>query len=345
MENENKYKEALERAWDLYSGPTANVVTRAYLEQVFPELRDKKMVNRIRLCLDECVHSDVIRDYERDETMSYLEKRLNPANSVGLENKKEAPVSVNIDHFKSFMLQYLQDATNRKDDSEIEYVTNRWAEKLLNLVGSQEDRKPVLYEDEYQKMLSDSYKCGKDEVISNPEKYGLRKPAEWSEEDKGLLLSTKCIIDEVRNSENTFGYSKEELEDIWNWLNVAWTRLEYPKESNEWSDEDKAMLNKAACRLKDWDNIKAQQGYQDNYASKSPVKWVESLPERFNLLPKQKPVKCIEFDNEFKKQVSCLIASVLNGEYEYNKGYVEWVSQQLLGYARHQLLQTIGRLD
>jgi len=65
-----------------------------------------------------------------------------------------------------------------------------------------------------------------------------QKPTEWGEEDKDLLLSTKCIIDEVWHSENTFGYSKEELEEIWNWLNVAWTRLEYPKENDEWSEDD-----------------------------------------------------------------------------------------------------------
>ena len=35
---------------------------------------DEKMLKRIRLCLDECVHSDIIRDYERDECVAYLEK-------------------------------------------------------------------------------------------------------------------------------------------------------------------------------------------------------------------------------------------------------------------------------
>ena len=42
---------------------------------------------------------------------------------------------VNLDHFKSYMLQYLQDAANRKDDSEIEKDTDVWAKKLLNLLN------------------------------------------------------------------------------------------------------------------------------------------------------------------------------------------------------------------
>ena len=48
------------------------------LSEVIPELKeseDEKIRKRIRLCLDECVHSDIIRDYERDECLAYLEKQ------------------------------------------------------------------------------------------------------------------------------------------------------------------------------------------------------------------------------------------------------------------------------
>lgn len=207
MENENKYKEALDRAWDLYSGPTANVVTRAYLEQVFPELRDKKIVNRIRLCLDECVHSDVIRDYERDEVLSYLEKRLNH-----------------------------------------------------------------------------------------------QKPAERDSEE---------VFDKIDNSfrkGREIGF-REGVESV----NVK---------PAEWSEEDKVMLNRIAYRLKDWDNIKAQQGYQDNYASQSPVKWVESLPDRFNLLPKQeqKPIDMDFVSDWLRKHIK----TYLNSEYNEFHQTVEY---------------------
>ena len=51
----------------------------------------------------------------------------------------------------------------------------------------------------------------------------------------------------------------------------------------------------------------------------------------------EKPVECVEFDNEFKNQVSHLLASVLNKEWEYNKGFVEYAAQQLLGYAKHEI--------
>ena len=51
----------------------------------------------------------------------------------------------------------------------------------------------------------------------------------------------------------------------------------------------------------------------------------------------QKPIECIEFENEFEKQVSHLLASVLNGEWEYDEGFVKHAAQSLLGYAKHEL--------
>lgn len=51
---------------------------------------------------------------------------------------------------------------------------------------------------------------------------------------------------------------------------------------------------------------------------------------------KQKPVECIKLDNEFENQISHLIASVLNGEHEYNEGFVKYVSQSLLGFAKKE---------
>ena len=106
-----------------------------------------------------------------------------------------------------------------------QYQIDNWLKKHINVI----EQKPN--EEEIRKIRLEEYTKGFNDAV-----FGSKQ--EWSEEDKGLLLSTKCIIDEVWHSENTFGYSKEELEEIWNWLNVAWTRLEYPKENDEWSEDD-----------------------------------------------------------------------------------------------------------
>lgn len=54
-------------------------------------------------------------------------------------------------------------------------------------------------------------------------------------------------------------------------------------------------------------------------------------------LKEKKPVECIEFDNEFKNQVSHLLASVLNRGHDYTEGFVKYVSQSLLEYAKNEL--------
>lgn len=52
--------------------------TKAVLEHILPELReseDEKRRKIITLCLEECVHSDIIRDYEKDDAIAWLEKQ------------------------------------------------------------------------------------------------------------------------------------------------------------------------------------------------------------------------------------------------------------------------------
>ena len=43
------------------------------------------------------------------------------------------------------------------------------------------------------------------------------------------------------------------------------------------------------------------------------------------------------FVSEFEKQVSHLIASAINREHEYNKGYVKWAAQSLIEYAKREI--------
>lgn len=97
----------------------------------------------------------------------------------------------------------------------------------------QKDQKPV-YEDEYQKMLADSYKSGKNEVIDNPEKYGLYKSAERSEEeidkvvvylherDGGMLWSkAKEIASDICDilcPQSHWKPSEEQMKALWNSL-------------------------------------------------------------------------------------------------------------------------------
>ena len=77
-EKAKAYDEALERAKQIRNGNPSSGTAIVVCEQIFPDLKeseDERIRKRIVLCLEECVHSDVIRDYERDECLAYLEKQ------------------------------------------------------------------------------------------------------------------------------------------------------------------------------------------------------------------------------------------------------------------------------
>ena len=59
------------------------------------------------------------------------------------------------------------------------------------------------------------------------------------------------------------------------------------------------------------------------------VAWLEKQGEKIDAIE--------NFDTEFEKQVSCLIASDINKEYKYNQGCVKWAANALLNYAKHEL--------
>ena len=70
---------------------------------------------------------------------------------------------------------------------------------------------------------------------------------------------------------------------------------------------------------------------------------VDDIRAWLEMQKEQKSIQCIEFTNEFEKQVSHLIASVLNREWEYNEGFVKHAAQSLLGYAKNEIKS--GELD
>ncbi len=90
--------------------------------------------------------------------------------------------------------------------------------------------------------------------------------------------------------------------------------------------------------LKDWELFQIpEKEVADEWDGHTPQEAADRLHKY--LLEKQreqKPVECINFDNEFENQISHLIASVLSGEHEYNEGFVKYVAQSLLGYANNE---------
>ena len=65
---------------------------------------------------------------------------------------------------------------------------NEWIEQ-------QKEQKSVDYDHEMWKNCEANFEGGKKEVIEHPEKYGLQKPAEWSEEDEEKIVTISEIIE------------------------------------------------------------------------------------------------------------------------------------------------------
>jgi preprotein translocase subunit SecA len=77
-EKAKAYDEVLNKLRQFIAKGVDPLITRADVQDFFPELAEsegEKVIKRITLCLEECVHSDVIRDYEKDECTAWLEKQ------------------------------------------------------------------------------------------------------------------------------------------------------------------------------------------------------------------------------------------------------------------------------
>ena len=68
---------------------------------------------------------------------------------------------------------------------------------------------------------------------------------------------------------------------------------------------------------------------ENNAELKECLAWIEKQCE------KTEPID--GFNTEFERQISHLIASTINKEYDYTKDFVKWTSDALLNYAKHEL--------
>jgi hypothetical protein len=231
------FESALEKAWNDYHNGYENV----------DKLEDDYV---------ECAHAKGFRE-------GYL---------FGIEKQK--PI-ISIDQLKSLMLQYLQEAANEKDDSDIEADTDKWARKIL---GYDLEQKPVWSEEDEAHVefilesLEDQIRfCKKDaegayyakqiRMAQNwlkalHERFGLQPKQERNEEDekvrKWLLEYFYLHRDDLRGAsvtsmeilsflENHPGKGEEDIDE--SEFNPKpgeefWVRCKTNKTVNLWFDKD-----------------------------------------------------------------------------------------------------------
>lgn len=127
---------------------------------------DEKIKKRITLCLEECVHSDVIRDYEKDECIAWLEKQ---------GQVKESTISQH------------ENRTCEENGNSLTYEDEKVRKEIINYFRCQSEEEPT------RKEIHNKW-------IAWLEKQGEQKPEEnkgniggissnWSEEDEEMMAA------------------------------------------------------------------------------------------------------------------------------------------------------------
>lgn len=244
-EKAKAYDEALKRA-KKYNIDGAHAYQGTVVKLISPELKeseDEKIMKRIHLCLDECVHSDIIRDYERDECLAYLKKQKESLHIS--ETCKENPDSFTDDEkIRKDIIHYiLYKATDISEEQEHSWITYLEKQK----------------EPHYTKRNALFDKC-----VENC--------------DPEVMQSVSDEVDEMLRKEQKPVDYEEELEKCRkNPLYFFDKYVKIKMKPAEWSEKDSLHLANAVLSAeKEWGN------------ESCTATWLKSLPERFNLPPKQK---------------------------------------------------------
>lgn len=159
--------DAFERARSAYG---TGAYDDATLEFVFSQLKEsederirKKLIWQVQMNIEDetadlqkSVYNGVkghspdleesIKDWQK--TLAWLEKQKEPI-----------PIPDKFSGLKSLMLQYLQSAANRKDDSEIEDDTDLWGRKILDYVWKQDEKQKEQKPEHFELKAGKWYFC------------------------------------------------------------------------------------------------------------------------------------------------------------------------------------------
>lgn len=92
---------------------------------------------------------------------------------------------------------------------------------------------------------------------------------------------------------------------------------------NESQESEDERIRKSLINYIDY------HGNAGDFTKQEFIAWLEKQGEKVNAIE--------NFDTEFERQISHLIASTINKEHEYNEGFVKWTANALLNYAKHVL--------
>ena len=237
-EKARAYDKALKWMRELYPG--LHGATKEDAEHYFPELRESE---------DELIRKSLVGYFEKFKPQDMWDERFSIGDVLAYLEKQK-------DHFRDdtkmvekqdySSLNDLERAIHRGflsagvENAPVTLIKETAKECLEQMKPSEINVKALLAADRLASAEMTGRLKERNEILENPEKYNLCKPAEWSEKDKEML--ERCIAAiPVKGDEIMPTYYLNKLKD---WL------LELPKRFNlqpkqEWSDEDEKMRNLA----------------------------------------------------------------------------------------------------
>ena len=183
-EKARRYDEALKRAKTAIDLAADKDLVEGVVRTILPELKE----NENERTRKEIIHylsytAGGLSTEEQNRWIAYLEKQ-----------KESLPIPDKFSGLKSLMLQYLQSAANRKDDTEIERDTDLWGRKILDYVwkysDEQKEQKPLTTEETELNSIAFLEQMGYTCIPPRKE----QKPAEWSEFDESCKQTILCAV-------------------------------------------------------------------------------------------------------------------------------------------------------
>ena len=304
-EKAKAYDEALKDMQAIY--PKLNGDMKLAVEHAFPQLAESED-ERIRKALIEVFKEKLERGFEWVEygipnrsVLSWLEKQK----ECVADNSKTS--TEEDERIRLALIKLMTVAGDRYVMS----ATGFEKERLLAYLEKQKEQK-IVYEDEYQRMLSDSYKCGKDEVVGNPEKYGLQKEQPKEE----LVYRLNGLMQDYIKE----GKDDEEKEHRFKCYQLFWDALENTsyfeqKEQKpmEWSEEDNIGWGEAFACVTKTERAAKDEGELQNAVTAE--KWLKEIKFKYCVHPQSEQ----EWSEEDELMIKCCLRAIEHYKYTWKR--------------------------
>lgn len=248
MDYEKEYKEALERAkiWKDKSGMPKD--KQGILDDIFPELKESgdERIRKELIAYFEQFDNGELHGVDISDWIAWLEKQGEKSADKMIEALRTEYEKGRADAITE-MQGGQKPLVIDEGKAEMDYCfTKMMNGEKVSSAWSKNDEEMWIDAIKYLELF-DAQGIHGDVAVPCMEwlkslKDRVQPKQEWSEDDKGNMLSVKCVIDKAWHNQDfreDTGYSAEELESLWNWFDNIWQKVKYPQ--NPWKPSEEQM--------------------------------------------------------------------------------------------------------